>query len=515
MESLWTGFNHLHTDSESDLVAWARRFPGHGAFILDTGATLIALTDVAGTVPLYCATANGTCHLGANGEDVASAAGCEGVDSRAAYQIGLSGYTIGRRTITPGLSTLKPGEILVAANGTVRTLRHSGHTNIPDPSIDPDDLAAKTIVQDLLLETVERMAESLNGRQIMLPLSGGLDSRAILCGLKEVGYDNVVTFSYGLPGNHEAAGAERVARQLGYTWHMVPYSHAGQRAFFQGDTIRAFWEFADRPDAMPFVQDVPALQQIRTMLDIPEDAVFINGQSGDYNTGNHIPAGLLPESLSGLSTDEIRERIMREALAKHFDLWHILKTPEALSRLKTEIFEDIATSMPGDPTAENAFSAFELSEFDNRQSKYVVAGQRAYEFFGYDWRLPLWDRAFVEFWLTVPVRAKFRQRLYREALEAANWGNVWGPDWQFPRTVIPRWLRPIRMAAKLIHAPLGAKRWHRTERQYFNWIMDPVQNYAIASYGQVARDRRGHRNALSWHAEAYLERHHLSLAELT
>ena len=34
--------------------------------------------------------------------------------------------------------------------------------------------------------------------------------------------------------------------------------------------------------------------------------------------------------------------------------------------------------------------------------------------------------------------------------------------------------------------------------------MDTVCNYAIAPYGRVARDRRGHRNAISWHVEQYL-----------
>ena len=77
--------------------------------------------------------------------------------------------------------------------------------------------------------------------------------------------------------------------------------------------------------------------------------------------------------------------------------------------------------------------------------------------------------------------------------------------------MVPGWLKAPRLAAKLLHAPLGTERWHGFERRYFNWIMDPVLNYAIVPYGTVALDRRGHRNALAWHAEAFLKRRGLSL----
>ena len=32
------------------------------------------------------------------------------------------------------------------------------------------------------------------------------------------------------------------------------------------------------------------------------------------------------------------------------------------------------------------------SGFIDRQSKYVINGQRIYEYYGYEWRLPLWDK---------------------------------------------------------------------------------------------------------------------------
>jgi hypothetical protein len=153
---------------------------------------------------------------------------------------------------------------------------------------------------------------------------------------------------------------------------------------------------------------------------------------------------------------------------------------------------------------ENDFALYEMSECLNRQIKYVVAGQRSYEWHGYDWRLPLWDNDFLDFWTAAPLAAKAGRRLFRETFAECNWGGVWGGEWEFPQTMIPAWLRPLRLAAKVMHAPLGRARWHRFEKRYFGWAMDEVCNYAVAPYGRVARDRRGHRNASSWQAEKYL-----------
>ena len=89
-------------------------------------------------------------------------------------------------------------------------------------------------------------------------------------------------------------------------------------------------------------------------------------------------------------------------------------------------------------------------------------------------------------------------------LEEANWGGVWGPDWQFEKSIVPAWIRPLRFAAKAAHALKGQAAWHRFEKSWFAWHTDVVGNYAISPYKAVSRDRRGHRNAISWHVDRYL-----------
>ena len=79
---------------------------------------------------------------------------------------------------------------------------------------------------------------------------------------------------------------------------------------------------------------------------------------------------------------------------------------------------------------------YEYSEFIDRQSKYTISGQRMYEYYGYDWRLPLWDDEYLLFWQKVPLNFKLKQKLYIEMLKKNNFGNVWGDDLQLMKQML-------------------------------------------------------------------------------
>jgi asparagine synthase (glutamine-hydrolysing) len=473
---------------EAALITWARETLGHGAALYWDRDQAVGITDVAATVPLFLARAEGSDGLRATVGRFTDGS----LDEEAALQLAMGGFTIGERCLIPSLRSLRPGTVAIVRRGETKVVRHARYLGPVEADADPRDPALRKRHNDLLLGIVEDMVRSVEGRRIAVPLSAGLDSRAILCALKEVGYDRVTSFSYGLPGNHEAAGARKVAMRLGVPWRMIDYSPSGQRRFFESETARNFLAFADRPDAMPFMQDVPALERLIAEGGVGEDAVFVNGQSGDFIAGNHIPRALVDGAIS----------LEDAVIEKHFDMWRHLKTPENLDRIKAALAAEFS-ALDGDVPVH---AAYELLEHEARQSKYVCAGQRAYEFFNRDWRLPLWDARYVAFWRGMPVEAKLGRRLFVEALTEVNWGGVWGADWVFHRTIVPAWLRPFRLSAKLLCAPFGRKTWHRVEKRLFDWRMDPVQNYAIVPWLAVAASTMGHRNALSWHARDFLKR---------
>ena len=490
---------------------------GHFALIVEADDWAMAATDRIGSIPLAYAYDGSTWIISGEPRFLADRLGLNDINPQAVQDIAMAGYTIGSVALRYGLKLLGSGEWTFFTRDAEPT-RGRYYAYLPRPEGDEYDSTLRTRLADVTLGLFEKMVAGLNGQAVIIPLSAGLDSRLVLCSLREVGYTNVKCYSYGRPGNHEAAAAKRIAHRLGVPWTFVEHSPAQQTAAFSSKECRDFEAFADTLQAIPFHQEFYAVGELRRSGYASPDAVFVNGQSGDFLTGNHIPASLWGSSIETDIEDRWR-RLTTALIDKHFSLWEVLKTPAAISRLRQRLKVDIEAAGGSLQHAEHDFACYELSEFQNRQSKYVVAGQRTYEWHGFDWRLPLWDRDYLEFWAKVPLAAKRRRSLFRAMLIEENLGGVWGDDWDTPQYAPAPWVRGARLAAKAVHAPLllcadGHSRWHRFVRRYLDWWMDPICNYAIVSYGRVVRDRRGHRNAISWHAERYLANSGRTLEDL-
>jgi asparagine synthase (glutamine-hydrolysing) len=481
---------------------------GHFALLAERNGVSLAAVDRIASYPLFVSTAGDSVGQVSDHPALLTVAPlAEALDQDSARVLALSGFTNGCATLHRAVRRLAPGELWVRESGGMQTGRR-WHQYRPWQSVARSDAQRRKDLKDLLWHLFERLAEGCAGRPIVVPLSAGLDSRLIVSGLHAVGARDVRCFSYGQPGNHEAIASQQIAQRLGYDWTFVPYTLATQRAALTSTLHDAYTAFADSLSATPFEQDFLAVRTLRDRGWLPADCVMINGQSGDYITGGHIPAALA-QPLRGQDADQRFAAVFAPLVAKHYSLWQSLQSDELLALVAAQVGDHLtACGLPEVPV-EMPHAAFELSEFENRQCKYVVPGQRVYDFFEIDWRLPLWEGAFIAFWQGVPAADKLKQKLYREVLTDANWGGVWQGYKTPPQKVVPAWLRLPRLAAKLAAAPLGRQRWHRLEKRLFAYRMDVVLNMAFLPYGRVAKDTRGARNAISWITERYLNGHGL------
>jgi asparagine synthase (glutamine-hydrolysing) len=499
---------YLFNDSPDNLAArlaaqdahnFEREVPGldgHFALIVQAGSGRYAAVDRVRSIPLFWCEANGEVAISHHAPDLAGKHNLP-LDEDQVAIFAMAGFTMTGKTLYRGLYELKPGEWIESVGGKIRRGRYYQYR--PWRTRQASAMQWRKELADTTLAVFEKMVRGIVGRPILVPLSGGLDSRVVASALKHLNVRNVKCFAYGLPGNFEAMASKAIAEKLGFEWIFVPHSPGQQARTFAGD--RDYREATDSLCAVPFHQDLHAMRTLLANGYAPRNAVVVNGQSGDFISGNHVPAALFSP---GQGSEQDRwQRIFDALVAKHYSLWDCLKTPANLLRVERELAGDFAEDGVVLGTPERDYAIYEYSEYQNRQAKYVINGQRIYDFLGVDWRLPLWDRDFVDFWEGVPIEHKRRQALYRETLMAENWGGVWDRA-SWPRNISPHWMRPLRFALRAAHLPLGRERWHKFERRYLSYWMDIVANYAVVSYGRVARDRRGHRNAISWHVERYL-----------
>lgn len=338
----------------------------------------------------------------------------EPLDPNSAAEYATAGFVTGRNTIYAGVRALQAGELVLADGNGQRAVRYYRYL----PTFQrAEPLEALVAEQDrVVMSILRRAVESINGRQIVLPLSGGLDSRIIAAGLKRLGYDRVQCIAYGRPDSDDAVGSRRVAEALGLPWRMVPYEPERLRALLAEPRMLEFWRMCGAGVSMPFLNDYPALARLREERLVEPDAVFMPGQSGDFIVGTHLKY-LLDPTLN--PEGDVPGAIVR----KHYLLWEGLMADRRVRAAVAGRMDAVLAGLPRDTPEERA-AAYEYWEWQERQCKHVINEARCFEFFGYDWRMPLWDVEFMEYWRGMSLAHKAGAYLYREYLGTVNPGGV-------------------------------------------------------------------------------------------
>jgi asparagine synthase (glutamine-hydrolysing) len=237
----------------------------------------------------------------------------------------------------------------------------------------------------------------------VVPLSGGLDSRIIVAMLKRLGAEDVICFTYGKKGNREAEISRQVAEALGYRWYFVEYTKEKLYDNYRSDDMQRYLEYGGNLVSLPVIQDFLAVKELKEEGKIPGNAVIVPGHSGDMLAGSHIP---LDYDQSQVYTFG---KFLEDSLKKHYNLWKWDKTEFG------PIFEGKIRKYAGDISVhdnESCANAIELFDFNERQAKFIINSVRAYEFFGYQWRIPLWDAELMDFFSNVDLKQRIQQRLY-------------------------------------------------------------------------------------------------------
>lgn len=431
------------------------------------------------------------------------------IDADAELEIFMSGFTIGNKTIYKNLLTLKAGEAVLFQENNYKYLNYfKYYGKLAAESFD----YYKQELSKITINIFQKMLKQIGNRQIIIPLSAGNDSRLVASVLKHLGAKNVKCYSYGTKGNFEAKIAQIIANKLGYEWKFIPLTHKSEKKFYASDEFKLYLDYGETFCSVPYFQGLSTIKYLKDLKWIDNDAIFINGNTGDFISGGHINPKMSRNIKSQSINTEIRkENILNFLIDKHFSLWGSLKSDDNINQIKNNLWKEIFEGCGSSFYNSTDHLLYEYSEFIDRQSKYVISGQRAYEYYGYSWRLPLWDEEYILFWKKIPLEYKLKQKLYLEMLQNNNFGDVWGEDIPVnKKTIVPKWLIPLRFICKLpfgLFGKKGKKAWKQFDMNFFYYFRDITHMMNTQNYTKIIKDIFKQPSFhVAWQAKDYIKK---------
>jgi asparagine synthase (glutamine-hydrolysing) len=372
-----------------------------------------AAVDHVRSIPLFYALKKEVFYLSDDAEWVRQQVDNTEMDLVAKEEFQLTGYVTGQDTLYPDIKQLQAGEFLVFSekSGVPKLVTHRYFRFL---HTEPDSYDEATLYKQLdnaALASIDNLIRYASGRQIVIPLSGGYDSRLIAVLLKRRGYENIQTFTYGVPGNKESLYSKKVADALGLSWHFVEYSKELWRTAWKTDERWEYQKGASGWCSIAHAQDWLAVKILKKNDVIDHDAVFVPGHSGDFVAGSHIPD--IAFDCEGLSLQDTCEATFK----RHYSL-----APMKLCSTNKKVWIEriqLAKESTDFNSSKLFADCFEKWDWQERQSKFICNSVRVYEFFDYDWWLPLWDMEFVKFWQTVPLDLRKQRKWYIKYVQSA------------------------------------------------------------------------------------------------
>lgn len=351
--------------------------------------------DSIGSVPLYYSLYKGVYYFTDDANYLAKEIGAE-IDSGRLEEFRACSYVSGNNTLYKEVYQVLPGEIIYLdlQNETFQKTKYFEYAY--NPQMSPESVMVEKY-DEVLLFAFEELKKRLGGRQVLIPLSGGLDSRTVAVMLKRVGYENVLCFSYGRKGNYETEISGKVSKKLNYDWVYEEYTGDTWKDFYKSTDYTAFVKFSGRGSDIGCIQAVPAILSIMNKGIAACDSVVVPGHTLDVLCGSHLVK---------LRNREIKKRkLISDIKERHYSL---CKNPQ-----NTPFEKYWDSKFPDYMNTEEYVNLYQQWEYYNRQPKFIANDVRAYEYAGYYYDLPCWDIDIIQYWMSIPYEYLFGRKLQR------------------------------------------------------------------------------------------------------
>ena len=304
-----------------------------------------------------------------------------------------SGYVYGNRTLFKETYSLQAAERVAFVAGRIDAWRYWRYIpNIDKPIVADDALVDR--IDKTFEVAMRRLVESVGGKRIVVPLSGGYDSRLIVNYLYKLGVRKVLCYTYGVKGNGESRCSKDVASRLGYEWHYVEYTNDNRTALLNDSSTNACFRYMCNGTNRYCNQEHIALLNLKdTGIVNPEHDVVVPGYYFDVLAGSKIKLSTYDWSAASNSLADENDFFLGRAYRR------------TVSSIRNIFLQN-------DDIRGKAF--FETFLWQERLTKFIVNNVRDFEWLGFSWRLPLCDRELFDLWLSLPYATRYGRKYFRQ-----------------------------------------------------------------------------------------------------
>ena len=471
---------------------------GQFAFIIDFPEKIIVSVDKIRSLPLYYYEEAGGGVIFTNNPAILNLRKNKDINNSSLLEFEMAGYTLGKKTLFKCLNQVTAGQCLIYEKES-NELSISNYFRYFSNEIVKFNSKSEKLkaIDSVINRSILNVIEIANGRQIVIPLSAGYDSRLILAKLVEQGYRNIICYTYGTKNLWEIKKAKKSAEMLNIPWYFVRFNKETKYLFSTEDR-KKYYLNSSGYNSIPHLADYYALAELLRNKKIKTNSLIINGQAGDFITGGHIQEEIKNDNFS---IDKAYDKI----IYKHFALW--IDILQKVSN-KEYILKQLEDNIKLYNTDSNEILAKKLDyfEYSERQCKYVINGQRAYDWLGLDWYLPLWSNAMLEFWPKLSIEDKIYQNSYIEYCEVYNPMGIFSLDKKPNKTnSLPLLIYFIKKMFSFLDRISDKFDSQFITRKYLSFYDKYFPYYPQLTLKEFTKDSENHRHCVSYWVKYFID----------
>ncbi len=446
---------------EGRLDAFRRASGSFGWVSREPDGVVHAAVDARRSFPLFWAERDSRVLVCDDAREAASFAGEAPLDPVSVAEAMACGFVTGHATLVPRVHQVGAGEILrvePSAGGARITLcewaldgpcGEGSRRGQPSRAAPPAESSRIDELEEILRDVAHRLFASVEGRQVVIPLTGGHDSRLLAILAKQAGYDRVICIGSGRANHWETRIAREVAERLGFPYSLFGFEPRQWREWYASPERRTYYRRADGLSTLPSMIECPALLGLRESGLVGDEGIIMTGHFGSQVTGTFPSPGKGTRHTDALSC------AMQSILDSRYALNRLPRRHTPLGRELANRLRSSLTAAGGaeGATVDELIRRWELKE---HHPKRIGSTVRACEHFGFEWRLPFLDPRLVAFWRAASPHELFENRLHHEYVQHA--GEPWGLPAANPG-VVPlsrrrgrTWLRRLGLLGPARHA---------------------------------------------------------------